>query len=151
MVTGTGDTGASTIKISATSYTGNLTIEGPKNDLLDMEVLAGTGNDIINTGVSNTASTLTGGSGVDTFNIQGESAAAEILDLGAGADILTVTSGAGGVNALVTNSFTASAASTQNNTDAGDVNSQLEPQVSLSTCLRQVDHSEYCSHTLVQI
>jgi hypothetical protein len=107
--------------VSASKYTKDLTVIGAKDDLLDMLVVTGTGNDSLSTGVSALAATLTGGTGADTFTIEGDTADANVEDLGNGSDILIVKSSAGGVDVKVTKDFTATAASTQSNTDATDV------------------------------
>jgi Ca2+-binding RTX toxin-like protein len=112
-----------TVNASKFSSSANLTFIGSDDEDVKAVFTGGAGNDTFTTGKASETrgETLTGGNGVDTFNIKASGVDTEIEDLGkGGADVLVVTSAAAGVNADVTVDWVATSA-TSNTKSLADV------------------------------
>jgi Ca2+-binding RTX toxin-like protein len=113
------------LAVNASTFTSSsaLTFIGSDDGDVNVVFTGGSGNDTLTTGKIGTAAgdSLTGGDGLDTFNVVSTTTDTEIEDLGkGGADVLVVTSAAKGVNADVTVDWVATSA-TKNNASLSDV------------------------------
>ena len=100
-----------------------LTFIGSDDKDINVNFVGGLGNDTLTTGkiTEDGGDTLTGGLGIDTFNIIASDQAAEVTDLGTGgSDVLVVTSLARGVVATVKEDYRATT-STSNSKSIADV------------------------------
>jgi Ca2+-binding RTX toxin-like protein len=105
------------INASKFSSSANLTFIGADDEDVKGLFTGGAGNDTLTTGKASQAAgdSLTGGNGLDTFNVVASGTDTEIEDLGKGGqDVLVVTSAAEGANADVTVDWVATSATSNN-------------------------------------
>ena len=117
--------GSDVLIVNASEFTSAaaLTFIGSDDKDINVNFVGGLGNDTLTTGkiTEDGGDTLTGGLGIDTFNIIASDQAAEVTDLGTGgSDVLVVTSLARGVVATVKEDYRATT-STSNSKSIADV------------------------------
>ena len=116
------------------SSSSDLNFIGPEDKDVNVHFTGGSGDDTLTTGKisEDDKDTLTGGLGVDTFNIVATDRAAEVTDLGLGGpDALIVSSSAKGVTATVKDDYIAPS-TTKNEKASADVILNAESRVNVN-------------------